>query len=409
MGLTRPKIWDMDTNVEYFMDPITVLHQGATAANVDVGFLFNRANGLVSNVAIYWSEANQSFITAFTSNSGTTDSNISPSGYANLTIGNLITVQGSIIGVVGNVSFGNANITSTTTSTSTTSGALTVAGGTGISGNLYVGGNLNVAGTVTFQNSSVVTTTETVLGVEVVAGNLVANSGADSTSVTTGALVVKGGTGISGNVTMGANVTIAGTLTAGSLNVAGGGLNGVAIGQSTPAVATFTTANAITYYGNISPTTGQNTIYATGHIVPTANVAYDLGNINNRFRSLYLSGSTIYLGNAVITTSTTGDVVFNTTGSFAVPVGSTTQRSQIQGAMRYNTTLNKFESYDGYNWNTLAYGNFSDFPSDDYGDLTSSVRDAFGVKTVQGFDCGSDGQISTVDLENVGNTPASPI
>ena len=101
MALTRPKIWDLDTNIEYFMDPITVLHQGAVNANVDVGFLFNRANGLVSNVALYWSEGSQSFITAFTANTGTTDSNIAVSSYANLTIGNLLMVQGSILGVVG--------------------------------------------------------------------------------------------------------------------------------------------------------------------------------------------------------------------------------------------------------------------------------------------------------------------
>ena len=82
MALTRPKIWDLDTNIEYFKDPLIVLHQGATDANVDVGFVFNRANGLVSNVALYWSEQNQSFITAYTNDAGTTDSNVSIANYA---------------------------------------------------------------------------------------------------------------------------------------------------------------------------------------------------------------------------------------------------------------------------------------------------------------------------------------
>ena len=91
MALTRPKIWDIDTNVEWFVDPITVLHQASTQANVDVGFLFNRANGLVSNVALYWNESSQSFVTAFTSSDGTTNTNIAITSYANITTGNLST------------------------------------------------------------------------------------------------------------------------------------------------------------------------------------------------------------------------------------------------------------------------------------------------------------------------------
>jgi hypothetical protein len=89
MALTRPKIWDLDTNIEYFMDPITVLHQGATSPNVDVGFIFNRANGLVSNVALYWSETTQSMVIALTANTGTTNSNVAVQSYGNLTMGNV--------------------------------------------------------------------------------------------------------------------------------------------------------------------------------------------------------------------------------------------------------------------------------------------------------------------------------
>lgn len=89
MGLTRPKIWDIDTNITAFNDPMTVLHQGSTAANIDVGFLFNRANGLVSNVALYWSESQQSLVFALTANAGNTDSNIAVTSYGNITLGNV--------------------------------------------------------------------------------------------------------------------------------------------------------------------------------------------------------------------------------------------------------------------------------------------------------------------------------
>jgi cytoskeletal protein CcmA (bactofilin family) len=183
----------MNTAVIAFKDPITVIHAGSTAANVDVGFLMNRANGLLANVALYWNESGNTFVTAFTSNSGATDSNIVVSSYAGLTTG---------------------NITAT--------------------GDMNIAGNLTVTGTTTFVNS------ETVGGVEVVAGNLVANSGVASTSITTGALVVKGGAGIGGD------------------------------------------------------------IYISGNIIPSSNITYNLGTTTNRFKDLFLSGTTIDLGGAKI-------------------------------------------------------------------------------------------------------------
>jgi hypothetical protein len=89
MALTRPTFTSITTSVVSLSDPLTVLHGGATVANVDVGFLMNRANGLVSNVALYWNESGQSFVTAFTSNSGVTDTNVAVTSYANVTAGNI--------------------------------------------------------------------------------------------------------------------------------------------------------------------------------------------------------------------------------------------------------------------------------------------------------------------------------
>lgn len=59
-----------------------------------------------------------------------------------------------------------------------------------------------------------------------------------------------------------------------------------------------------------------------GHIVPATNVAYDLGSATNRFRDLYLSGSSIKLGGATITAS--GSAVELPVGSTVggVPIGS---------------------------------------------------------------------------------------
>lgn len=160
MALTRPKIWNQDTNIEYFRDPITVLHQGATSANVDVGFIFNRANGLVSNVALVWSESAQSMIIAYTGNTGVTDTNVSATSYANVTVGNISVngvfwSNGAVFssgsgggssftgGYVANQSTFGANLVanSATISTSNVTGAVVISGGggLGVGGNVYIG------------------------------------------------------------------------------------------------------------------------------------------------------------------------------------------------------------------------------------------------------------------------------
>ena len=61
MALTKPKLsQNIDTDVSVFSDPILVLHQGSTSANLDVGFLMNRSNGLTSNAAVIWQESSKS-------------------------------------------------------------------------------------------------------------------------------------------------------------------------------------------------------------------------------------------------------------------------------------------------------------------------------------------------------------
>ena len=48
----------------------------------------------------------------------------------------------------------------------------------------------------------------------------------------------------------------------------------------------------------------------TTHVLPSANVTYDLGSPTKRWRSLYLSNNTLYLGAAVITASGNGTIKF---------------------------------------------------------------------------------------------------
>ena len=147
-------------------------------------------------------------------------------------------------------------------------------------------------------------------------------------------------------------------------------------------------------YGNL---TVDANLTVTGSILPSANVTYDLGSPTQRWRSAYFSGNTIYLGGAVLSASGQ-DIIISTTGGFGVPVGTTAQRSDVQGAIRFNTDDVRFESYDGITWNTLAYGTLSDFPTGDYGDTTTTTTDAFGVASATSFDCNAPGTETTTDL-----------
>ena len=71
---------------------------------------------------------------------------------------------------------------------------------------------------------------------------------------------------------------------------------------------------------------GSGAITASGHLVPSENETYDLGSSTKRWRDIYLSGSSIYLGNTVITE---GNIV--TTGSLSgsLPAGVISGSAQI--------------------------------------------------------------------------------
>ena len=150
-------------------------------------------------------------------------------------------------------------------------------------------------------------------------------------------------------------------------------------------------------YGNL---TVDANLTITGSILPSANITYDLGSPTQRWRSAYFSGNTIYLGGAVLSSSGQ-DILISTTGGFGVPVGTTAQRTETLGAIRFNTDTSLFETYDGATWNTLAYGTVSDFPTGDYGDVTTVTADAFGVPSATTFDCNSEGATTTTDLEEL--------
>jgi hypothetical protein len=344
MALTRPRLGQFNSSIVAQSDPITVLNQGSAAANVDVGFLFNRANGLVSNVAVYWSESAQSIVTAYTSSTGSTNSNISVTSYANLTVGNVLTVNGGIIGIVGNLTLGNL-IANT--------GVYAVSSVT--SGDAYVGGNLLVVGNITTLNREIVTS------VEIVSGNLVANSGTASTNTTTGALVVQGGAGISGALNVGGNSIAPSVYIAGGTNllrysqqpdfgapwalssVTAAGNTAVAPdGTTTAATITMSAGTGITKYlyqnPNIVPVyytyTGsiyvkanaanpENTVVIRISDNTTSNTAWSTFNISSGTYSTTGTAGSVYSGYGNIVTAANGWYRCSSTLTFTQPMAGT--------------------------------------------------------------------------------------
>ena len=370
MALTRPKIWDLDTNIEYFKDPLTTLHQGATLANVDVGFVFNRANGLVSNVALYWSESANSFITSFTTSSGTTDTNVTITSYANVTTGhhlpganvtynlgsptqrwgtlylagNTIDMAGATIGAINGVmtltnqsggsftvsgsapgqstgTFGNIIANSGIASTSTTSGALQVIGGTGISGNLYVGGNLVVAGTQTFLSTETVTTTEYVNTIN--ATNLYSSTIGNAGATLTGATLSLTNVGdTSANIgiiynhvnTLDANVGSYEIVTNANIGLVYNHVN--TLDSNVGSYENTTNANiGALYLGNISTNANLGVIYNHVNTLDANIGSYEiatnanLGTVVNSITSLYTNANantSAYLSKTALTIGTTG-------------------------------------------------------------------------------------------------------
>ena len=434
MALTRPRAYQIETSIESIIDPITVLHAGSTMANVDVGFLVNRANGLLSNVAIYWSETSGSFVTAYTTSSGGADSNIAVTSYAPITVGNLITTNGVFwangspysSGSGGGGSFnggavtGATSFTNTTTSTSNSTGAVTVSGGVGISGAVNIGTSLTVdngsyGNVTTTQFGSVFATaygpnnysiiqawapvTSGGLGFNAY-GNIVYSAGA--INFKTGATIrdkdyPTGGTNgvqIAANGAIIASTGIASTTTTtGALIVAGGaGISG-----------NVYAGNIIsTQYGNIVGTTNGN-IYTTGSIIPTSNITYDLGTTTQRFRSLYLSGNTIDLGGASIKTdATTGAIAFvpqptaanpNPTGIVVSPSGTISTVSTTGGVLASNaiSTSSNASTTSGSTFSnanvtaTLTVGNLITTSGLFWANGTSALTSSYGNTQVAAY------------------------
>jgi hypothetical protein len=151
---------------------------------------------------------------------------------------------------------GNVVIAPTTTSTTTTTGALVVRGGVGVAGNVVV-------------SESVISNTAG--GIGSVSSRFTVNTAAKADFHITSTI-----NGLSATATQQYGITFAplGGLTQAAILIAENGADGTAIG--------FATTNS--YAGG--PVI-RTIIDPTGHLVPAANAAYDLGSTTLRWRNIY--------------------------------------------------------------------------------------------------------------------------
>jgi hypothetical protein len=110
-------------------------------------------------------------------------------------------------------------------------------------------------------------------------------------------------------------------------------------------------------------------------IIPSQNVQYDLGSTTNRFKDLYLSGNTIYLGTSTISIDDQGRIVFSDP---TVSVASETVRGDIEdvnGNTIFDSTTGAVSNLEGQTGSYyLDYTNFTNTPTipADVSDLTDT-------------------------------------
>jgi hypothetical protein len=131
---------------------------------------------------------------------------------------------------------------------------------------------------------------------------------------------------LSSNLSLTGNLSISANANVGNIGASQGiftsnitALNANLGNLATANFVTGTLTTASNAQPNLTSFGNGTQVTVAGNLNPNANVTYNLGNTTNRWNALYLSGSTIYLGNATITSNASGVVITNASGgSFTV-------------------------------------------------------------------------------------------
>lgn len=118
------------------------------------------------------------------------------------------------------------------------------------------------------------------------------------------------------------------------------------------------TFSGSTTFSNASNTFGNSTAAGTTNIASGATVSASTKILNLGTGGASGSTTTVNFGSS--TSGATTTYTFNGTGSVTLPVGTTAQRTNVAGDIRFNSELNQFEGRTNSAWSALAgsiYGN----------------------------------------------------
>jgi hypothetical protein len=356
--------WDASTGEFAVASNVTISNEVVTAftyGNLKADYFIGNGSSLGSitgaNVTGTVSSANNSAYAGIVT--GSAQGNITSLGtLTGLTIGN----------ATANSTFGNGTIT--TTGDANIGGNLTVTGNTQLA-NLSVSGT--ISGNFSGNTSAPGSNTQVVFndnGTSNATAGMTFDKGSNAFTVagtisggnltTAGTLNVTGDSNV-GNLGASGIVTAIGNVSGGNITTAGvvdatGNVNGShlnAVNSVTAANATITnniaatngnvTAGAnVVATGNVSGnnvsathrvSTANLTITGdvTGHLIPAANETYDLGNSAMKWRDLYLSGTSIKLGEQTITSNSVGTNFTNAIFSTSATVSGNVSAGNVSG------------------------------------------------------------------------------
>ena len=282
------------------------------------------------------------------------------------------TIDSSSLVITGIATFSN-----TTNSTAPTNGALVVSGGLGVAKHVNIGEGFTVAGVSTFASNLDINAAVDILN------GVTANSTFESVGVTT--LASAGGiTTTGGDLYVGADLYISDDLVLDEFTARNGNITGIAtvgttldvngtldvdgktelditnIAETLNVVGIATFANDIDANGNldVDGTTELDVLNVAETATFTSNIDANSDlDVDGRTE---LDTTNISETLNVVGISTFQDrVIFDSTNSIQIPVGSTAQRDSVgtavTGQIRYNTDTTSFEGYGpGGDWGSLG-------------------------------------------------------
>ena len=288
------------------------------------------------------------------------------------------TIDSSTLIITGIATFSN-----TTNSTAPTNGALIVSGGLGVAKHVNIGEGFTVAGVSTFASDLDINAAVDILN------GVTANSTFESVGITT--LASAGGiTTTGGDLYVGADLYISDDLVLDEFTARNGNITGIAtIGTTLDVNGTLDVdgkteldiTNIAETLNVVGIATFANNIDANGDLDVDGRTELDITNISE---TLNVTGIATFANNIdanadldvdgrteldttnisetlnVVGISTFQDrVIFDSTNSIQIPVGSTAQRDSVgtavTGQIRYNTDTTSFEGYGpGGDWGSLG-------------------------------------------------------